>query len=67
MAMTLRLTDEERAALRARAEAEGVSMQDIARKAVRQYTEQAARREEFVDAADRVLTKHAAVLERLGQ
>jgi hypothetical protein len=67
MAMTLRLTDEESAALRARAEAEGVSMQELARKAIRQYTEQAARRAAFESAAERVLTKHAAVLERLGQ
>ena len=67
MAMTLRLTDDESAALRARAEAEGVSMQDVARKAIRQYTEQAERRAEFNAAADRVLTKQAAVLERLGK
>ena len=31
MAMTLRLTDNEQAALRERAEAEGISMQDAAR------------------------------------
>ena len=65
--MTLRLTDVETAALRARAEAEGASMQDIARKAIRQYTDQAAQRAEFDAAAERVLTKQAAVLERLGQ
>ncbi len=65
--MTLRLTEDERAALRARAEADGVSMQDVARKAIRQYIEQATRRAEFESAADRVLTKHAVVLERLGR
>jgi predicted transcriptional regulator len=67
MAMTLRLTDEERDALRDLADAEGVSMQDVARRAIRQYTERAARRGEFVAAAERVLTKHAAALERLGR
>ena len=37
MAMTLRLTDEETAALRAQAEEESRSMQDVARAAVREY------------------------------
>jgi hypothetical protein len=44
-----------------------VSMQDVARKAIRQYTEHAERRAEFNAAVDRVLTKQAAVLERLGE
>ena len=35
--MTLRLTDSEQAALRERAEAEGISMQDAARRAVREF------------------------------
>ena len=35
--MTLRLTDDEQAALRERAEAEGISMQEAARRAVREY------------------------------
>ena len=39
MAMTLRLTDAESDALRARAELEGRSMQDVAREAVREYVE----------------------------
>lgn len=38
MAMTLRLTDEETEALRATAEAQGVSMQEVARAAIRRYT-----------------------------
>ena len=44
MAMTLRLTDAETEALRAQAEIEGRSMQDVARGAVRRYIEQYARR-----------------------
>lgn len=36
MAMTLRLTDDEAQALRARAQLEGRSMQDVARAAVRE-------------------------------
>ena len=35
--MTLRLTDDEQAAFRERAEAEGISMQDAARRAVREF------------------------------
>ena len=37
MAMTLRLSDDEQAALRERAAVEGVSMQELARRAVREY------------------------------
>ena len=37
MAMTLRLTDEQAAALRARAEREGRSMQQVARAALDEY------------------------------
>ena len=45
MAMTLRLTDAETEALRARAEREGRSMQDVARAAVRDYVERTSKRE----------------------
>ncbi len=37
--MTLRLTEDEQAALRERAEAEGISMQEAARRAVREYVD----------------------------
>ena len=43
--MTLRLTDDETAALRKRAELEGRSMQDVARAAVREYVERSSRRD----------------------
>jgi len=65
--MTLRLTDEERDALRARAEAEGVSMQDAARRAVRLYIAEGAHRDRVIDAADRVMGAHADALDRLGR
>ena len=65
--MTLRLTDDEQAALRERADAEGISMQDVARRAIRMYTSRARDDERFIAAAERVLSKHAAVLERLGE
>jgi predicted transcriptional regulator len=65
MAMTLRLTDEETAALRARAEAEGRSMQDVARQAVVEYATQRPAR--LRAAIERIRTEDAELLERLGK
>jgi hypothetical protein len=65
--MTLRLTDEEQAALRARAEAEGISMQDAARKAVREYVARGAHRSRVARAADVIEGAHAEALDRLGR
>jgi plasmid stability protein len=67
MAMTLRLTDDEQAALRERAEAEGISMQEAARRAVRNYVTQGQHRDRVSVAARRVMDAHAEALERLGQ
>ncbi len=65
--MTLRLTDEEQAGLRERAAAEGISMQDAARRAVREYVERSRHRSRVTDAASRVSTAHADALRRLGE
>ena len=65
--MTLRLTDEEQAALRARAEAEGISMQEAARRAVRDYVARGDHRDRVRAAADRITVAHADALERLGR
>lgn len=67
MAMTLRLTDEEQAALRDRAAQEGISMQDAARRAVREYVSRGEHRARVVAAAERVKSAHAEALERLGR
>jgi predicted transcriptional regulator len=67
MAMTLRLTDEERAALRRRAEREGRSMQQVAREAVRDYIERASRQELLDRVLDEELPRYAEALERLGE
>ncbi|HZP28104.1 MAG TPA: ribbon-helix-helix protein, CopG family [Acidimicrobiia bacterium] len=67
MAMTLRLTDDERAALQARAEAEGISMQEAARRAVREYVGRGEHRERLLQAAQCVMAAHADALERLGR
>jgi predicted transcriptional regulator len=67
MPMTLRLTDEEQAALQRRAEADGVSMQEAARRAVREYVARADHRDRVSSAALRVVNAHAEALERLGR
>lgn len=67
MAMTLRLTDDEQIALRERAQAEGISMQDAARRAVRDYVARGNHRDRVSDAARRVVDAHAHALERLGR
>lgn len=66
MAMTLRLTDDEQTALKARADAEGISMQDAARRAIREYVASRQHREMVSAAADRILEVHADAIERLG-
>ncbi|MDQ4142542.1 MAG: ribbon-helix-helix protein, CopG family [Actinomycetota bacterium] len=67
MAMTLRLTDEEQLALQKRARAEGVSMQEAARRAVRQYVAWGEHHDRVEAASRRVMTAHAEALERLGE
>ena len=64
--MTLRLTDDEQNALKKRAEADGVSMQDAARQAVRAYVGEADHRDRVAEAAARIAAAHAEALERLG-
>ena len=67
MAMTLRLTEAEQAALQAQAETEGISMQDAARRAVREYVARHQHQDRVTAAAARIMTVHADALERLGQ
>jgi plasmid stability protein len=67
MAMTLRLTDDETEALRARARREGRSMQDVARAAVREYVERTSRRELLDEVLDAELPRYAEALRRLGE
>jgi hypothetical protein len=65
--MTLRLTEDEQAALRERAEAEGISMQEAARRAIRHYVAHGRHRDRVSAAATRVTDAHAAALHRLGE
>jgi len=67
MAMTLRLDDDETEALRARAEHEGRSMQEVARQAVREYVERTSRRELLDRVLDEELPRYAEALRRLGE
>jgi len=67
MAMTLRLTDDEAAALRQRAKREGRSMQDVARTAVREYIDRTSRRELLDAVLDEELPRYAEALRRLGE
>lgn len=67
MAMTLRLTEDEQRALQARAEAEGISMQEAARRAVREYVAAGRHRDRVALASERVIAAHADALDRLGR
>ena len=67
MAMTLRLTDDERDALRVRAQREGRSMQDVARTAVRDYIDRMSRQELLDEVLDTELPRFAEALRRLGE
>ncbi|MEO8267652.1 MAG: hypothetical protein ABI706_19285 [Ilumatobacteraceae bacterium] len=67
MAMTLRLTDSEQLALRERADAEGISMQEAARRAVREFVARGQHRERVSAATTLITESHADALRRLGE
>jgi len=67
MAMTLRLTEEEQDALKACAADYGISMQDAARQAIREYIIRVDHRSRVSGAADLIMSVHADAIERLGQ
>jgi len=67
MAMTLRLTDDEQNALREQAAAEGISMQDAARHAIREYLARSKHRVRVAAAAELIADVHADALDRLGR
>ena len=67
MAMTLRLDQADQDALRERAAAEGISMQDVARRAIRDYIARSNHRARVSNATALILNVHADAIERLGQ
>jgi hypothetical protein len=67
MAMTLRLTDDEQDELRKRAADEGVSMQELARRAIREYVGLADHHNRVVLSAEKIMRAHAEAIEQLGR
>ena len=67
MAMTLRLSEDEQRALRDRAAAEGISMQDAARRAIRDYVARSEHRARVAAAAELITDVHADAIDRLGR
>jgi hypothetical protein len=67
MAMTLRLTDAQAAALRARAEREGRSMQQVALAALDDYLLRAEDDERTDRLAEQGARRYAELLRRLGE
>ena len=65
--MTLRLTEQEKDALRRRAELDGTSMQEAARRAVREYVAKADHRDRVASAANLIQQRHAEPLRRVGE
>lgn len=67
MAMTLRLNDDETAALKRRADLESRSMQEVAREAILDYIEHHSRAELLDRVLDEELPPYAEALRRLGE
>lgn len=65
--MTLRLDHDEQQALRDQAAAEGISMQDVARRAIREYVARRDHQHRVGAAADLILDVHAEAIDRLGR
>lgn len=65
--MTLQLSDEGHEGLQACASFLGISTQDAARQAIREYIERFNNRARVTGATDLILSVHADAIERLGQ
>ena len=67
MAMTLRLTEQEQDNLKELAAEQGISMQDAARQAIREYIIRSEHRTQVGRAADLIMSVHAEAINRLGK
>jgi predicted transcriptional regulator len=67
MAMTLRLNDEETAALKRQAESEHRSMQEVARLAIAERVNRSERSNLMREIASEILVRDAQALKRLGE
>ena len=65
--MTLQLPDEEQEGLEACASYLGISAQDAAQQAIREYIERFDNRARVAGATDLILSVHADAIKRLGQ
>lgn len=65
--MTFGPTEEERQALEQRAAADGISMQEAARRAVREYVGRTDHRARVAESGARIARVHAEALDRLGR
>ena len=65
--MTLQLSDEEQRGLEVCASYLGISIQDAARQAIREYIERFNNRARVAGATDLILSVHADAIKRLGQ
>lgn len=65
--MKIRLSDEEQEGLEACASYLGITTQDAARQAIREYIERFNNRSRVAGATDLILSVHADAIKRLGQ
>jgi len=67
MAMTLRLSEDQSEALRARADFEGRSMQEVAKSAIEEYLEAHAKADLIDRILDEELPRYAEAMRRLAE
>lgn len=67
MAMTLRLTDEQDAALTALAKAQGISKNEAAVRAIRRQLDETDQERSFVAALDDTIARYPSTIKRLGE
>lgn len=67
MAMTLRLTELDEKALAALAKADGVSKHEATIRAIHEVAERRGHQAQVAEASERVRSRYADVIERLGQ
>ncbi|ALX03274.1 ribbon-helix-helix protein, CopG family [Aeromicrobium erythreum] len=67
MAMTLRLTDEQDAALTQLASAQGISKNEAAARAIQRQLEESEQERDFVAALDDTIGRYPSTIRRLGE
>jgi predicted transcriptional regulator len=67
MAMTLRLTDEQDAALTRLANAQGISKNEAAARAIQRQLEESEQERDFVAALDDTIGRYPSTIRRLGE